>query len=620
MLIASLAMPQGRFVLLSKFEDAIRCGDREYYFSCHQYPGFFFPENDQLERDFFNDLYPAYLYRAESAHVRKSIMMIYGENRVLIRYEILECPPESLLSIKPLLAFRSHHALSHRNDYLHDSINLVKGGFVAAPYDGMPSLIFQSSRKAGFHPDLTWLERFEYAEERNRGYDWMEDLFQLGIWEIPIQKGQEVFISVGLSPYNGPLRNMWVKEQRRRVLEAGRCEKLALEWGDNKGRENLKKLYRAADKFLITRADGHPAIIAGYPWFDQWGRDTLIALPGLTFCCGKLDEGISILADIARHERDGLLPNFFDSNGCPSSYNSVDTPLWYFRAIQQMLDYTGRMDVVHDVHWPVMKNILKRFITGTAYEISMQGDGLLQAGTTRTNLTWMDAMVHDRPVTPRWGYPVEVNALWYNALCFARDLAAGFEDYDIEFEMIIERLRQAFQLVFWIPAGGYLGDVFTESWLDKSIRPNQIMAVSLPHSPLEPHQQESVVRIVEQYLLTPVGLRTLAPAEPNYAGHYQGEPAARDRAYHQGTIWPWLIGHFGEAYLRVSNDRETAGTFLILWIHAFLRRHLPEAGIGMVSEIFDGDKPHRPGGCIAQAWSVAELIRLCEILKRDKRK
>jgi predicted glycogen debranching enzyme len=617
LLVAFLAEPSGRFTLLSKFEDSLRLEDREYFFSCHQYPGFFFPEKDLLERDFFLSEYPVFHYKNKNVQIRKSLMMVYGENRILIRYELPECLDGAVLRLKPLLAFRNHHSLCHRNNYLRNSVVLVKGGFLAAPYDGMPSLIFQASRKASFIHDPAWLERFEYPEERKRGYDWHEDLFQPGIWEIPIREGQEVIISVGLSHYAGPLRNLWAKEEKRRSKAIAHHRSLAAGWKNEEETDIIERLFQAADDFMVARTDGKSAIIAGYPWFDQWGRDTLIALPGLTFCTGRTEAGIAILNEMACNERDGLFPNFFSPDGRPSSYNSVDTPLWYFWAIQQMLNYTGQINLVRDVHWPVMKNILRRFITGTAFEIAMQADGLLQAGTSSTNLTWMDAMVHGRPITPRWGCPVEINALWYNALCFAREMAGTFDDHEMEFEMIIGTLRQAFQAVYWIPEKGYLGDVFTDGRLDHAIRPNQILAVSLPHTPLEPHQQESIVRAVEKYLLTPVGLRTLAQEDPNYSGRYEGDSASRDSAYHQGTVWPWLMGHYGEAYLRISPDRTAAGSVLARWMVSFLQRHLPEAGIGTISEVFDGSRPHRAGGCIAQAWSVAELVRLSTILMQN---
>jgi len=374
-------------------------------------------------------------------------------------------------------------------------------------------------------------------------------------------------------------------------------------------------LLRAARSFLITTPSGKPAIIAGYPWFGSWGRDTLIALPGLCFCTGRIGEGIEILTEIGRHEKDGLLPNFFSADGTPQAYNSVDASLWYFWAVQELLRTTADKSLIHERFWPVMRRIIRSFLEGTDFGIGVDAQGLLRAGNDRTALTWMDARVAGVPVTPRNGSPVEINALWYNALCFARDRSAEFGEplfFDCD---LLPRLRRSFREAFWNPRKACLGDLLQEGPLDTAVRPNQIFAVSLPFSPLGPAEQAAVVGKVREKLLTPFGLRTLSPKDPAYRGRYRGGPAERDGAYHQGTVWPWLLGAFGEAALRVADDREREKENLRQYLRTFLRRHLTEAGIGSVSEVFDGDEPQSPGGCIAQAWSVAELIRLYSLLR-----
>ncbi|MFA6412347.1 MAG: amylo-alpha-1,6-glucosidase, partial [Syntrophales bacterium] len=358
------------------------------------------------------------------------------------------------------------------------------------------------------------------------------------------------------------------------------------------------------------------AIIAGYPWFGEWGRDSLISLPGLTFCCGRTREGTDILTHLSRYERQGLLPNVFSEEDKSHAYNTVDAPLWYFWAVQQLLKYTGNNDAIIEKNiWPTLKNILRQFLHGTIFNIYMDDNGLLHAGAEGRSLTWMDACIDNRPVTPRYGYPVEINALWYNAVCFAAELAPRFGDQEFYFQELIPRIRQSFQETFWIEEGGYLGDVYHDGQLDRSVRPNQIFAVSLPHSPLDADQGRQVVNRVRDELLTPVGLRTLSPRDPQYRGRYEGSSRSRDEAYHQGTVWPWLLGHYGEARLKVAADREETRDALRLYLRAFLHRHFREAGVGCVSEIFDGDSPHRPNGCISQAWSVAELIRLYVLLR-----
>ncbi len=385
-------------------------------------------------------------------------------------------------------------------------------------------------------------------------------------------------------------------------------------------RELLGILLQAGRRFLIRTAAGHPAIIAGYPWFGEWGRDTLLSLPGLAFCSGRRREGLELLVRMARFERQGLLPNVFSERDADHAYNTVDAPLWFFWAVQQLLldDAGDRTQAVVEKNlWPVMKNILRQFIHGTIFNIYMDDNGLIHAGADNRALTWMDACIDNRPVTPRHGYPVEVNALWYNAVRFAAELAARFGDREFYFDDLIEKIRRSFLEIFWNDDDACLGDVYRSGRLDRSIRPNQIFAVSLPHSPLAPAQERLVVKKVQDELLTPVGIRTLSPRDPCYRGRYAGSPAERDGAYHQGTVWPWLWGPFGEAWLKVADDREKVKTTLRDRLRTFLTGHFRVAGIGCISEVFDGDYPHRPGGCIAQAWSTAEIIRLYTLIGRS---
>jgi glycogen debranching enzyme len=510
----------------------------------------------------------------------------------------------------------------------------------------MPPLFVHTSTASRFIPSPLWYNRFEYAEERERGFDWQEDLFLPGIVETEIAAGESfiLMVSVGRSGKEPLLHGeidsslhrrqttdggratgktvtgenpfaLWEAEVVRRQRETAEDEKIAGGF-DDEDREVLLALLRAGKQFLITTPSGRLSVIAGYHWFGSWGRDTLIALPGLTFCTGRITEGIAILNEIGSHEREGLLPNFFSADGAPEAYNTVDSSLLYFWAVQEFLRITGDTDLIRSRFWPVMKRIITRFLDGTRFGIGMDVRGLLHAGEEGTALTWMDATVGGVPVTPRRGYAVEINALWYNALCFTRELAMEFDDPGWSFDDLISLLRQSFRESFWIPEDGYLGDVFNNDILDRAVRPNQIFAVSLPFSPLTPPEQVGVVRTVRDQLLTPCGIRTLSPADPVYRGRYRGNVEERDSSYHQGTVWPWLLGPFGEAALRVAEDREQEKESLRRQVRIFLQNHLREAGIGSVSEIFDGDPPHRPGGCIAQAWSVAELIRLYLLLRK----
>ena len=642
LLVARLATPPGRYVLLSKFEDTFSCSARQYPLTCHQYPHNFFPEDYSFLKTFQQDVCPEFIYEGDGIRIRKSLMMAAEEDCLLVRYDLDDCPAPGVLRLRPFLAFRDYHHLTRENPFLRAKILTVKNGFSIRPYAGMPPLVIQTNIKPDWQEQPLWYHAFEYAEEAARGYEHHEDLFSPGILEIPLRKGKTVIVSASLAPFYGRLGKKWDDEVRRRrklaqqdgviagtlgmaapelhvqdqpgegaTISGSEGEGAAISPDEGEDQRLLRLLLWAGRQFLVRTPEGRPAIIAGYPWFGEWGRDSLISLPGLTFCCGRIREGTDILTHLARFERQGLLPNVFSEEDKSHAYNTVDAPLWYFWAVQQLFKYTGNNEAVVEKNiWPTLKNILRQFLHGTIFNIYMDDNGLLHAGAEGRALTWMDACIDNRPVTPRYGYPVEINALWYNAVCFAAELAARFGDQEFYFQELIPRIRQSFQKTFWIEEGAYLGDVYHDGQLDRSIRPNQIFAVSLPHSPLDTDQGRQVVNKVRDELLTPVGLRTLSPRDPQYRGRYEGSSASRDEAYHQGTVWPWLLGHFGEAWLKVAADREETRDALRLYLRTFLRRHFLEAGVGCVSEIFDGDSPHRPSGCISQAWSVAELIRL----------
>ena len=614
LLVANLKTPPGRHVLLSRLEDSVMMRGHESFLSCCKYPGVFVPEEGHLLRAFSLDDCPRFVYETDDICIHKSVMMVHGEDCVLVRYDIERCSEPGILILKPLIAYRGYHSLSVQNPYLRMETLNVCNGFMMKPYDGMPPMYVQANVPYAFIPFPAWYHDFEYQIERERGFDWREDLFRPGIFEIPIKNGSTVIVSASLKEEQEPLKRIWDTEMARRAHEVSKDESIAEHYPNEEDKISIRRLMRSGRQFLTQTPSGRSTIIAGYHWFTDWGRDTLISLPGLTFCSGCPNEGISILVSLGKHEKDGLLPNYFSDHEEGSAYNTVDTSLLYFWAVQQMLKYTGNIEVLRTDLWPVLKKILMHYIQGTLFNIHMNENGLLYAGDDRTQLTWMDATVQEKPVTPRWGYAVEINALWFNAVCFSAELARLFNDAAFLFHDLIPKIQKAFIDTFWIPGEEYLGDVFCNGTLDRSIRPNQIFAVSLPYSPLDADQWPGVVHKVRDHLLTPAGLRTLAPEDQRYQGQYTGDGSHRDMAYHQGTVWPWLMAHFGEAYLKAAEDKQAARKFLLNHLRAFIREHLPNAGIGSVSEIFDGNPPHRPNGCIAQAWSVAELIRLYSLL------
>ncbi|HEX4946044.1 MAG TPA: amylo-alpha-1,6-glucosidase [Blastocatellia bacterium] len=370
--------------------------------------------------------------------------------------------------------------------------------------------------------------------------------------------------------------------------------------------EFSKLLFAAADQFIVARG-AQKTVIAGYHWFSDWGRDTMIALPGLTLATGRADIAKSILLEFAAQVDRGMLPNRFPDAGEEPEYNTVDATLWYFEAVHALAAHTNDYEFVKANVYAVLNDIVDWHRRGTRYGIRVDADGLLTAGEAGVQLTWMDAKIGAWVVTPRLGKPVEIQALWYNALCVMRDFAARFGETGRaqQFDDMASRARANFTEQFWNDATGCLYDVVNGDERDGTIRPNQIFALSLPHALLSGEKAKRVLAVVERELLTPVGLRSLAPTDPGYIAHYAGGVLERDGAYHQGTVWTWLLGPFITAHLKVHDDRERAQQLL-----TGFRAHLQEAGLGQVAEIFDAEPPHAPRGCIAQAWSVAELLRV----------
>lgn len=616
LLVANLQDPPGRHVLFSKFEDSVRTGNSELFLSAHQYPGLRFPPDGIALAEFRQGPYPGFHYKKNGLQAIKSLLMIYGQDTVLIRYEILQMTTPGILHLRPFLACRGYHRLAKENRRLQWKVDKGANGLRVEADSGMPPVFIATSIPGEFHPAPGWYNNFEYQEERDRGYDWREDLYQPGIMEIPVAEGAVVFVSVSLSPSGEALSEQWRKEELRREETASRVAPY-LSGYDQEDRDNLKMLTRAAEQFLIRTPGGRPAIVAGYHWFTDWGRDSLISLPGLTFCLGRMEEGLAILIQLGRHEKEGLLPNYFSEDRGDNPYNTVDSSLWFFWACQQYLQAGGSREILKAELWPVLQRIIQALLAGTGYDIYVNPQGLLHAGNRNTLLTWMDACVGGIPVTPRGGYPVEINALWYNALGFYLELAENFGEEDHSLKGLFTLAGRSFRETFWREDLGYLGDLYNEEGLDPALRPNQLLAVSLTYSPLSREQAGSVVAAVRKELLTPVGLRTLAPGSPSYRGFYGGDQAARDAAYHQGTVWPWLLGHFGEASLRVSADIKGTKASLLTLLRQFLRQQRTIAGIGTISEVFSGDPPHGPQGCISQAWSVAEIIRLYGLLKPE---
>ena len=612
LLVANLPAPlNGRHVLLSKFEESVLIAGRETFLTQHQFAGGLFPPNVAPLSRFQVLECPTWTYDIGGVQLQRSLMLLPGRNAILVSYSCLHAAEPVRLRLKPFLAFRRNHLLMRENSCVNPEVQPIAHGCRMEPYAGMPPFFLHWSAAA--KPALgalgLWYRGFEYPEEARRGYDFREDLFAPCVLELSLLPGRELFVAASTEDLMH-LDLLWRRETRRRQQAHQRnldhCRKLT-RFPEEAG--FVAQLMAAADQFRIITPAGRPALLAGYHWFEDWGRDTMISLPGIAFCTGRHTDGLAIIDAFLHRETDGFLPNFFNPDGT-AAYNSVDASLWFFWTLQQFLRAGGALDRLREKHWPAMQRILAAYSAGCDTPLlRMNADGLLYAGSPDTQLTWMDAHVDGKPVTPRWGYAVEINALWFNAVAFAVELARALGDTSFRPPAPPDKLAAAFQRLFWLEREQYLADVIHDGdGVDTALRPNQIFAVSLPHTPLLPAQQRAVVDQVQRHLLTPCGLRTLAPTDPHYRSHYGGTVQQRDFAYHQGTVWPWLLGAFCEAYLRTHSDQGAAIAQVRHWLRPW-QEQVTEAGLGTVSEIYDADPPHAPNGCISQAWSVAEIIR-----------
>jgi predicted glycogen debranching enzyme len=485
------------------------------------------------------------------------------------------------------------------------------------PYASMPSLFFVGE-KMEYYPAPRWNYNVEYQEEQQRGFDYQEDLFCPGFIEKILKPGDSFYVSVSTKKnLSDNLAEVWRKEEVKREEDRKNGASLpnspyASEW---------QELAYSSRHFLVKNRIHGEAVIAGYPWFVEWGRDSMIALPGLTFSIGKIDFGIKVLKTFIAKEQNGLLPNYLPNGyGHQPAYNSVDASLWFFWALQELLNATQDREMIKKSFGLIMSKIIEAYVEEKIPDVYLKSNGLIWAGNEQTQLTWMDARAYGKPVTPRYGYAVEINALWYNALGFYLS-TMGHEGIDEEthanLTYIHEIAGRSFKQIFWSEEKKYLADFVNNEGADFSLRPNQIFSASLHFSPLDHNQKREIVAAVKEKLLTPYGLRTLSPESKAFRPYYEGGSDERDYAYHQGTVWPWLLGHFIEAYIKVNSDKQNLES-LEEFLRPLIMNHLYDHGLLSVSEIFDGERPHRPNGCFAQAWSVAEVLRGFKLIQQAK--
>jgi len=599
LLVAATRPPRGRMVMLSKLEEILVIRGEEYPLSCNEYPGVIHPQGYRFLVRFGLEPFPTFVYQVGEARLEKTVFMPREKNAVAVRYRLQGELKGAVLLLKPMIACRDHHHLRRESPAINPDGERKGEEIKFSPYSGVPSLFIGMGGGEFFRgPD--WYRDFRYRQEMARGLDYEEDLFCPGMIGKKMESGETWDVVAGIeSTSDIDVDREWEKElARRKQLVASVSEAPGY----------IRQLHLAADSFLVKGREGKPAIIAGYHWFSDWGRDTMIALPGLTLVNGRLGEAREILASTIAQMDQGLIPNFFPEGGESPAYNTIDATLWLFVAGFEYFRRSGDEKFLRERLYPALRDSIGWHVNGTHNGIVVDGDGLLMGGDDTTQLTWMDAKPGDRPVTSRHGKAVEVNALWYNACRIMQELAQILhESGDARwFGNLARRARTSFQKSFWNPDKGCLFDCMGDGWADGAVRPNQLLALSLPFPLIAGPKARSLVEVVEAELLVPLGLRSLSPKDSCYAGRCQGDQRQRDAAYHQGTAWPWLIGPFLKAYLRTQGGKKARAR--AEEILAAFEEHLCDAGIGTISEILDGDYPHQPRGCISQAWSVGAVL------------
>ncbi|MGH7854397.1 MAG: amylo-alpha-1,6-glucosidase [Candidatus Binatia bacterium] len=604
LLLAATKPPAGRIVLVNGFDASVATASGNYALSSQLYPpDVMHPDGARRIIGFTNEPWPKWIFALEDgARIQQELFAVHGAPIVVLTWRMINPAGQATLTVRPFLSGRDYHSLHHENPVFQFQAETGDQRVAWRPYQDIPAIHAAHNGDYRHQPD--WYRNFVYVEERERGLDFTEDLAAPGSFQFNLAANEAVlcFAADGarLNQESTPeklIDSFRATEQKRRAAFA-------------------TSLDRAADAYLVKRGKGK-TIVAGYPWFTDWGRDTFISLRGLCLAAGRIEDARDILLEWSNVVSEGMLPNLFPDQGGHPEYNSVDASLWYVIAVHDLLVAARKHKGL--VSPPRKKSlqkavdaILTGYSTGTRYGIRMDDDGLLAAGAPGVQLTWMDAKVGDWVVTPRIGKPVEVQALWLNALWIA-------SKFNADWTKQLERGLESFRRRFWNLDGAYLFDVVDANHQrgqsDATFRPNQIFAVGgLPLALIEGERAKQIVDAVERSLWTPLGLRSLAPEDPAYTPHYEGDVRERDGAYHQGTVWPWLIGPFVEAWVRVRDNTSQAKLEARARFVTPLMDHLDHAGLGHVSEIADAEPPHTPRGCPFQAWSLAELIRLDRVV------
>ena len=624
LLIAALHPPRDRRVFLTKLDEDIIIERETYRLGANEFQNGFFPQGYNFLKQFSISPFPEYIYAMQNVEAQKTIFMPYRKNAVIAVYNILNNNPFDIkVQIFPIINGRYFHSVTDRSKVPAEFVQRQDDNKAEMSLKLHQPVLMMKATKGYYSKTGKWVEQIYLREEADRGESCFDDCYQPGYFETDVRAGQnESFAITAVADENEdnakevlaelPSKTYDVKNLYEREIE--RHESFLTKFYDSHSsippNDWVSWLVLAADSFIVEGAsDDQRDVIAGYHWFGAWGRDTFVSLPGLMLVTGRFEDARNIFVSFKECFKQGLIPNFLPDETEQAVYNTVDATLWYVDATLQYLKYTGDFGFVKDQLWEMLKTFVEYHVKGTLFDIRVDNDGLLSHGP---QLTWVDAAVDGKPVNPRAGKAVEVQALWYNSLRTLELLANRFDERSEaeEYGQMAEKARESFVEKFWSAEKNYLFDVVSEHGNDDSLRPNQILATALDFTMLDNARNEKIVDALQHELLTPYGLRTLGRKDSRYVGIYAGNRGSRDNAYHNGTVWPWLLGPFTTAFLRVKGHTEfTRKCAMKNFLMPLFAEQIFEGGLGTLSEIFDGDPPHRPRGCISQAWSVAEPLR-----------
>ncbi len=623
LLVAAMHPPGDRTVCLAKLDEEVTVDNNIYSLGANEFQGAVYPEGHQFLEQVSVAPFPRYVYAFREVEVEKTLFMPQEKNAVITLYRVVNRSDSDInIRITPLVTCRHFHSVVDRwRNPLRFSQQQNGTQEVQLTFSVPAAAITLRTTEGMFHEKPNWIERLLYREEAFRGESSIDDCYQPGHFETTIAAKKEGKFAVSAVASENAAENTQVLDEicgttsdAERLLNRElylRSMSLTNFYGSKSAvpaSDWLRWILLAADAFTVKGANGMKSVIAGYHWFESWGRDTFISLPGLLLATGRFDDARNVLIQYSLNMKQGLIPNFLQDKSGEAAYNTVDASLWFVNAVLQYVKYTGDFQFVQTLLWENLKVLVDNHVDGTAFDIRMDCDGLLAHGP---RLTWMDAEVDGVAVTPRAGKSVEIQALWYNALRVMQLLAKKFDERNLveTYNWLADTAKASFNEKFWNSERNCLFDVMAESGADASLRPNQIVATSLDYTMLDHGKTEKILDVVQRELLVPCGLRTLEHSDPRYRGVYFGERRSRDQAYHNGTVWPWLLGPFTSAYLKAKNHSSESVVYVKNLLESFFIQQVSAGGLGTVNEIYDGDPPHTPRGCVAQAWSVAEPLR-----------